>query len=184
MHMQDLLNSRQVRLSNAFRKLWTQHVVWTRAFVVSSAEELADLQFVTQRLLRNPSDFAEVLAVYYGRRKADEFKRLLNDHLLIAANLVNFAKAGDRQGYEAERVRWFQNADDIAAFLAGINPFWDRRDWQRMLYEHLELLEDEVTFRLESRYEDDVRIFDAIEDQALEMGDTMARGIINQFRIN
>jgi hypothetical protein len=53
-----------------------------------------------------------------------------------------------------------------------------------MLYEHLELLEDEVTFRLESRYEDDVRIFDAIEDQALEMGDTMARGIINQFRIN
>ena len=52
-----------------------------------------------------------------------------------------------------------------------------------MLYDHLELLEQEVTFRLNGRYEDDVRIFDTIEEQALEMADTMARGIINQFRI-
>jgi hypothetical protein len=151
--------------------------------VISSAEDLADVDIVAQRLLRNPSDFAEVLAVYYGEKVAEEFNRLLTDHLLVAAEIVNAIKAGDTQTAQAQRVKWFQNADDIAAFLAGINPFWDEMQWREMLYQHLELLEDQIAFRFAGRYQDDVEIFDIIEEQALMMGDVMARGVINQFKL-
>ena len=52
-----------------------------------------------------------------------------------------------------------------------------------MLYQHLELLEDQIAFRFAGRYQDDVEIFDIIEEQALMMGDVMARGVINQFKL-
>lgn len=183
MYARDSSDLKQIILFNTFRKLWEQHVVWTRAFVISSAEDLADIEFVTERLLRNPADFAEALEVYYGEKVAGDFERLLTDHLLIAAEIVNAIKTGDTQTAQEQRVKWFQNADDIAALLAAINPYWDERQWREMLYQHLELLEDQIAFRFGGRYREDVRIFDSIEEQALMMGDTMARGIINQFKI-
>ena len=47
------------------RKLWSQHVYWTRFFIISTAEKLQDLKYVTNRLLENPGDFAEVLKLFY-----------------------------------------------------------------------------------------------------------------------
>ena len=56
---------------NIMRKLWSQHVYWTRFFIISTAEKLQDLKYVTNRLLENPGDFAEVLKLFYGEKKAD-----------------------------------------------------------------------------------------------------------------
>lgn len=77
---------------NIMRKLWSQHVYWTRFFIISTAEKLQDLKYVTNRLLENPGDFAEVLKLFYGEKKADEFKKLLTEHLQIAGDLVNADK--------------------------------------------------------------------------------------------
>lgn len=37
------LFSKQVEISNTLRKLWMEHVLWTRFFIVSTAFELPDL---------------------------------------------------------------------------------------------------------------------------------------------
>lgn len=94
---------RIITLNNIFRKLWEQHVMWTRSFIISTADNLGDLDVVTQRLLRNPSDFAAVLKPYYGDAKANRFQKFLEDHLLIAADLVNQAKSGNTEGADAAR---------------------------------------------------------------------------------
>jgi hypothetical protein len=174
---------RRINIINAFRKLWEQHVVWTRLFVISNVDGLRDLEPTTKRLLRNPADFADELRRYYGLEKADRFRVLLTEHLTIAAELVDAAKAGDREAVGQIRRRWYQNAEDIAAFLASINPFWSRRKWRDMLFEHLRLLEDEVSFRISGQYALDVANFDRIEAQALEMADIMSAGIIKQFEL-
>ena len=88
------LTCRQLQLSNKFRQLWNEHVLWTRSFIVSTAFCLPDIEAVTDRLLQNPCDFARVLRRFYGRHKAETFKRLFTDHLLIAAALVTAIKTG------------------------------------------------------------------------------------------
>lgn len=185
MNMQNnAYDTRPIMLMNTFRKLWSQHIMWTRSFIISTAAGLGDLDLVTKRLLRNPVDFANVLRMFYGDQKANKFKELLEQHLLIAADLVNSAKAQDAKGVEQARKEWYMNADDIASFLASINPYWSKREWQRLLYDHLKMTEDEAVKRLNGQYAEDIKIYDDIEDEALLMADEMSSGILKQFGFN
>ncbi|WP_245157028.1 acetylglutamate kinase [Anaerovorax sp. IOR16] len=174
---------RQFRLFNVLRRLWMEHVMWTRSFIISTASDLDDLEAVTKRLLRNPDDFAKLLRPLYGDKKSMEFKDLFTDHLLIAANLVNAAKAGDTKTVDEQRKKWYENADDIANLLGNMNPYWNKRIWKELLDQHLKMTENEAVQILTGQYEASIDQYDEIEKQALQMADEMAYGIINQFQI-
>lgn len=171
-----------MNIVNTIRNLWEQHSFWTRSFIISAAHDLPDLQVVTERLLRNPTDFARVIQLFYGDG-AIEFERLLRDHLTIAARLVNEAKNGNTEAVDAAREEWYRNGDEIAYFLSRINPYWSFEEWRDMFRMHLNLVEHEAVLRLTGQYVEDVAIFDAIEQQALNMADVMSDGIISQFRL-
>lgn len=177
------LSRRQLEISNTIRRLWMEHVLWTRLFIISAVFNLPDLSFVTQRLLQNPIDFARVLQPLYGKQTAMQFKELLTDHLLIAARLVDAAKAVDNTEAANQREIWFDNAEEIAKFLASINPFWNEHTWKRLLFEHLRFTENEAVYILTGQYERSIREYDAIQAEALQMADVMTNGIIRQFRI-
>lgn len=170
-----------VMLHNMFREVWEQHVMWTRSFIISTAAQLGDLKDVTNRLLQNPTDMANLFRQFYSEKEAQQFEDLFKEHLLIAAQLVNAARTGDEETADKTREDWYENADNIAAFLASINPYWDKSIWQRMLFQHLEMTEDEAVERLNGRYAEDISLFDEIESQALLMADYMSEGITRQY---
>lgn len=170
-----------LNLNNQMRELWEQHGAWTRMAIMSIVFNLPDEQATLRRLLRNPSDFADALLPFYGKRNAREFDRLLTDHLAIAADLVRAAQAGNARRVEQLDRRWHQNAREIAAFFARINPFWSERRWRDMLFEHLRQVTQEAVTMLQGQFERSVRTYDAIETQSLGMADEMWRGIVRQF---
>jgi hypothetical protein len=163
------------------RMLWEQHVVWTVFAIKSIIESSPYADLVVKRLLRNPKDFEAVLRPIYGSEKAAKFSDLLTKHLVIASELVQAAKAGNTAAANDAEKRWYANADEIAAFLAGINPYWSMEEWRQMLYEHLRLTKTEAVLWLNKDYEKAINIFDEIEKQALGMADYMTEGIIRQF---
>ncbi|HHY11558.1 MAG TPA: LysM peptidoglycan-binding domain-containing protein [Firmicutes bacterium] len=171
----------QLHLNNLIRLLWEQHVFWTRLAIISIVRNLPDASVVIDRLLRNPIDFQMALEPLYGRKIAGMFAALLRDHLVIAAELVTAARDEDTErAADAER-RWFENADDIAAFLGRINPHWSEQEWRTMLYEHLKLTKAEAVSQITEDFSAGISLFDDIEEQALEMADVMTQGIIDQF---
>jgi len=173
----------QVDLRNHLRMLWEQHDVWTWSTIISLVFSLPITDAVVARLLRNPVDFEHALQPYYGARIAAAFRDLLREHLVIAADLVKAAKAGDNKAAaEAER-KWYANADAIAVFLGNINPFWSQEQWRRMMFRHLELVKAEAVNMLTGRYEASIAAYDENEIHTLEMADIMAEGIIKQFNI-
>ena len=168
-------------LTDYFRMLWGQHVMWTRMVMIGILFELPELEFSTQRLLRNARDFANALGIFYDDEVAQSFENLFSKHITIAAELINAANAGDTNQVDAIWQRWADNANQIAEFLGSINPNWNSEDWSAMLMEHLELLGDNLTNLLEKNYQASVEGFDNIEMQAMEMADMMAEGIAIQF---
>ena len=175
------ISKSQLDLSDYLRGLWEQHVTWTRLTILSLVFDLPDIELVTNRLLRNPKDFDALLKLFYGNEKASTFADLFTKHLVIAAELIKAAKAGDTNAAADAEKRWYANADQIVDFLAGINPYWAQEDWKSMLYKHLAMTKDEAVNMLTGKYLDSINGFDQIEEQALLMADMMTNGIVNQF---
>lgn len=168
-------------LSNTLRMLWEQHSVWTRMTIMSIVFDLPDEKYVTNRLLINPSDFGSILETLYGNKVASQFTDLLKSHLVIAAQLVKAAKAGDNQKANTLERQWYDNADELAKLLGSINPNWSEDTWKMMLHRHLQLVKSEAVSMLTKKYDQGVKVYDEIEKQALGMADEMTRGIIMQF---
>ena len=170
-----------LELSNHIRMLWEQHVFWTRLVISGIVFGLPDIDFTTRRLLRNPVDFENALKVYYGNEAAKKFADLFTGHLVLAAQLVKAAKAGDNKAAADAEKKWYANADEIAAFLGSINPYWSQASWREMLHQHLALTKAEAVAMLNKDYSASIATFDEIEKQALVMADTMTAGIVRQF---
>lgn len=171
----------ELNLRNLMRLLWEQHITWTRLTIISMVFNLPDVDLVTNRLLRNPRDFEAALTPLYGSVVASKFSELLREHLTIAAELVDAAKAGNsRAASEIER-RWYDNARQIAALLGRINPYWSQQEWESMLFEHLRLVKAEAVDMLNKNYLSEINLYDEMERQAMMMADVLAEGIVRQF---
>jgi LysM repeat protein len=168
-------------LMKQMRMLWEQHVFWTRLFIVSTVFNLPDASAVTSRLLRNPKDFAAALRPFYGDAAASGFSDLLTTHLTQAGQLVKAAMANDTAAAAQIERQWYQNADEIAASLARLNPHWPREEWRRLLHDHLAMTKQEAVDYITKDFAGSVATFDRIEKEALEMADLMSTGIIQQF---
>jgi hypothetical protein len=163
------------------RKLWEDHVTWTRLFIVSAVAGLPDVDVTEGRLLQNQADIGTAMAAFYGDDAGAELTELLRQHILVAADLIAAAKAGDDAAIADERRRWYANAKDIADFLADVNPAWSKRELRQMMRRHLDQTLAEATARLTGDWAADVAEYDRIHLHILAMADVLAFGVIDQF---
>ncbi|WP_391119452.1 hypothetical protein [Psychrobacillus sp. L3] len=163
------------------RLLWIEHVNWTRLTITSIVFHLPNLQFVQERLLRNATDLGNSIRPYYGDRIADHYAALINEHLVLAAELVTAAVKGDTKQADEKEKAWYKNADEISTFLSNISPYLGIEDVRKMFYTHLALTKQEAVSMIQKKYKEDIEVFDKIEAEALEMSDMISEGIIMQF---
>lgn len=163
------------------RTLWQEHVFWTRMAIISIIQDSEDKGPVLNRLLRNHEDMAETLAPYLGNETASEYGNLIEKHLQIAAEMVTAAREDDQTAFEDASARWYENADEIAAFENTTIPKLALDERKAMWHEHLNLTNNEVIELLNEDYSTSIDTFDLIEEQANMMADSLANGIIQQF---
>ena len=168
-------------LKQDMRKVWTDHVVWTRAYVVAAVDDRPEAKAAADRLMRNQEDIGKAVATYYGAAAGQQLTALLKDHIAIAVDLVKAAKAGDKGAQDKADQRWKSNAEQIADFLSKANPNWPRATLVNMMQMHLSTTTAEVVARLEKDWDGDVRAYDALYDHILNMADALSDGIITQF---
>ncbi|HEX2503183.1 MAG TPA: hypothetical protein VHK00_04510 [Miltoncostaeaceae bacterium] len=173
--------ARQLALRQDMRAVWEDHITWTRMVIVDFAADLPSLPASQARLLRNQADIGAAIAPYYGRAAGKRLTGLLREHILIAVDVLTAAKAGDAPGLTQAQARWTGNAHQIADFLSSANPAWPRAEMRRMMRRHLKLTTDEAVARLTGDFSADVRAYDRVHTQILEMADMLSAGIIRQF---
>ena len=170
-----------VDLRMDMRKLWEDHIKYTHDFITSSIAGLDDAGKMAERLLRNQDDIGAAIAPLYGEAAGKKLASLLRDHILIAADIVSAAKAGNNEGVASGQKRWRANADDIAIFLSGANPNWPKQTLENMLYEHLAITTVEVVSRLKKDWAADIAAYDKGHMHMLMFADVLTEGIVKQF---
>jgi hypothetical protein len=115
-----------VTFHDSMRKLWEDHITWTRNVIISvevnvpdASVTLPDLSAALVRLFANQVDIGDAIKPYYGNAAGDERTLLLHDHIAIAGDILQDVKIGDSAKYQTDNARWYANAHDIAVFLSG-----------------------------------------------------------------
>ena len=168
-------------LHRDMRKLWSDHVIWTREYVVAATSNQSDATAAANRLMKNQEDIGAAVAAYYGKAAGDRLTSLLKEHISIAVDIIKFAKAGDKTSQQHADAKWHDNGEAIADFLSKANPNWLRATLVQMMNMHLSTTTDEVVARLTKNWDGDVRAFDAVYNHILAMADALADGIVKQF---
>jgi hypothetical protein len=167
---------------DAMRKLWEDHVTWTRLYIVSAAAGLPDAQPAAQRLLQNQVDIGNAIKPFYGDAAGERLTALLRQHILVAAELVTAAKAGNTAAVQDASTRWYANSDEIADFLSGANPKqWPQATLRSAMHHHLDLTLREAQARLAGDWAADIAAYDTVHQHILEMADVLSGGIVRQF---
>lgn len=173
--------AKAMTLRDDMRRLWSDHVVWTRGYIVAAVGDDSSANVALTRLMRNQEDIGSAIRPFYGDAAATKLTGLLKQHISIAGELVGAARAKDTAKQTDADRRWHENAAEIATFLAGANPNWTRDALLNMLNNHLALTTREAVARLQHNWADDQTTFDSIYSQAMEMADALSAGIIKQF---
>jgi hypothetical protein len=171
----------QEPLRLALRKLWSDHVIWTREYIVAAVAGTPDADAAAGRLLKNQDDIGSAIVTYYGKDAGDGLTALLKEHIMIAVDLVAAAKSGDQDGFAKHDARWTDNIKKIASFLAGANPNWPEKDVLDLLALHLKLTKDEAVARIGRDWAADITAFDDIFTEIMVLADALNDGIVAQF---
>ena len=164
-----------------WRKLWEDHITWTRVVIIGILDELPGTNAYIDRLLQNYEDMEDALAPYYGE-DAEVLGDLIQDHLVIAAELLTAANNNDTAAFNDASTRWYANAHDIAVQMNEMNPqFWPLEETEHMWVEHLDATLEEATTHLTGDFAGEVAAYDLVHDLALEMADFFSNGVMQQF---
>ena len=173
-------NDQSFSLARGLERLWTDHVIWTRLYIIAAVDERPEAQQAAGRLLKNQEDIGNAIVPLYGEAAGAKLTDLLKQHIMIAVDLVAAAKSGDQEKFGLNDARWTTNAQEIAAFLAGANPYWPEKDVSDLLSLHLSLTKEEAVARLQKDFDKDIEIFDQILTEILTLADALTEGIIRQ----
>lgn len=160
------------------RGLWEDHIAWTRLFIVSAVDDLADVDVTAARLLRNQTEIGDAIKPFFGDAAGTRLTELLNEHILIAADVITAAKKGDDEAVASTTKAWYRNGNAIADFLADAG-IGDESGLRSMMKGHLDTTLDEAVARLSGDYEAEIAAYDEVRSHIHHMSDALAEGIIS-----
>jgi hypothetical protein len=169
------------KLHTDMRKLWEDHVQWTRIYLVDQTSNDPDTGLAAGRLLQNQTDIGNAVKPFYGEAGGTQLTMLLKDHITGAVGVLNAFESGDATAIQNAKDAWYANADAIAQFLAAANPNWRLADLQFHMKLHLDQTLAEAGARLVGQWSADVTAYDAVVAHIRQMADILSDGIAKQF---
>jgi hypothetical protein len=162
-----------------WRKLWEDHITWTRVVIIGILDGLPGTDAYVGRLLQNYEDMEDALRPYYGD-EAEVLGDLIKDHLVIAAQILTAVKNG--QPTDALVASWYANAHDIAVQMNKMNPqAWPLEETEKMWTDHLDATLEEAIDHFTGNFAGEIAAYDRVHDMALEMADFFSNGVMQQF---
>lgn len=168
-----------INLIKDSRFLMTQLAYLSREYLVAVFSGFGNAEAIANRLYNIPYTFQKKAQLIFGTPLSEEFLHLLTMHVTIIRSLANALQIGDQAAADYSVQQLYQNAADIAAHYAKINPFWDETHWRTLLFNYVGMLIQDAVALASRDFEKDMDIFDRMLLSALLMGDYHAEGFLD-----
>ncbi len=174
-------STKAVALTRTMDKLWEDHIIYTREYIIAAANNLPEKDQVLARLMKNQEDIGNAAKGYYGDAAGNQLTGLLKAHIAGAGELLSAAIAKDNAKVTSAKAAWQDNANQIADLLAQANPNWPQADMRKMMADHLDLTFQEAGDIINKNSAASIADFDKVHTEILQMSAMLSDGIIKQF---
>lgn len=173
----------QMNLINSFRFFMLDMAIYSRFVASCMLLYKGCFDVVFARLLQVPYDSYQQMSAYLGRERADKYYNLINQHIIIMVELIQALQAGDQKEADVLLAKWYRNAEESAAYLASINPYWTEEQWRSLFYKYVQLLLNQILTTQTNNFQETVAVFDELRYHSILIGDTLATGIMQLLNI-
>lgn len=175
---ENLITYGQMNIIFQARNLWREFVVWSRVYLISRIAGIGIAEDVFNRIYRIPVEFGNITRLVFGNQAAEVTIQQLSTTVVLFRQLVDAMIAGDSDAASVIVQELYKNADERAAYLASINPFWDETQWKYLIYTFYNYSFQEITSLLTSDPKN-IDTFDRFLLYADTMGDYFSQGFFN-----
>jgi hypothetical protein len=155
--------------------------MWRRDYLVSLAYDIGDLQLIVDRLYHVTTDFGNVFESFIGVEAANRMEYFFTVQASILNEIAIAIKSGDNEAANQATKRLYENVDDMAAYLAEINPYWNQVNMRSLLYDYYRQTVLEIVSILSGNQEEAIRLYEDLEDYVLEIADYLTGGFVDYF---
>lgn len=175
----ECIPSSQMNLIFQSRTIWRDLATWIRAYLASKHGGLGDVEAIREKLDSLKIKAVNIFSIVFGEQLADEYVTYLSNFDKILDLFVDAQISGDINLINEYTKQLYESADEIAAFLSQINPYWVESKWKDLLYQFTEKTMEESTTLFNKQYKENVEIFDRILALTSIIGDYYSQGLLN-----
>ena len=178
-HASAQASSKAVQTKDALRDLWVGHVFWVRAVAVETlAGNAAASKAAEDQVVANARQIAGAIVPYYGKAAADKLFGQLAGHY---GAVKEYLLATDKAGQDAAFKKLVANADEIAAFLSGANPYLPKDALRGLLLAHGGHHVQQIQQLRSHDYKSEAATWEAMKNHMYVIADALAGAIARQF---
>lgn len=167
----------QVNLISNVRIFWRRLTIWTRIYIISRYLGIGTAEVAFERLYIENLNFGDMLQIHFNRSIANSYSQLLNQFSIGIRELITALLQEDLDAARQNIDRLLQNADQRAAFLASINPYFNEAEWRNLLITYLQDTIQEANLFASEDYRLDIEYFDRLMTLSNTMGDFFAEAL-------
>lgn len=180
----ECIPSSQMNLIFQSRTIWRDLATWIRAYLAIKHGGLGDVEAIREKLDELRIKSVNIFSIVFGEQLADQYVRLSSDFNRILDSLIDAQISGDTEMINEYTKQLYENADQIAAFLSQINPYWVESKWKDLLYQlNQKTIEESATFQ-NGQFRENIDIFDSILKLTSIIGDYYSQGLVNYLNFS
>jgi hypothetical protein len=176
----ECITSDQLNSIYRIRMFWYELVSLIRNFMISRYKNLGKPaeEFFYNELKRATVNYTNALRKIFGDKVPQDYIQLFYTYFELIDAFVTAQMVGNTDEIDRITKLLYQNADQRAAAISAMNPFWDQTVWKDKLYNNLRSTIDESTTFLSGDYARNIDIFNTLLNQAESTGNYFTQGLL------
>lgn len=170
------------KLDAALRELWQGHVQHTRAYALAvKAGDSAAEKKAADDVVANAKQIADAVAGFYGADAGKAMLTLLAGHWGGVKAMTDAARAGDSAAVAKAMQDLGANANEIARFLAGANPYLTEDAVRGLLVAHAAHHQAQIDEIMRGDMQAEATTWSSMQAHMNTIADALAGALARQF---
>jgi len=170
------------KLHAALRSLWQGHVQRTRAYAMAvKAHDVPTAEKDAKDVVANATDIANAVGGFYGDAAGKQMLQLLAGHWSGVKAMTDAAAKGDAAAQQKAMNDLATNADAIAKFLSGANPYLPDDAVRGLLMAHAGHHHAQIDEIMKGDTQAEAATWKAMQAHMDTIADALADAIAKQF---